>query len=143
MTQNLSLVVPDLSNVTLVIHDTPESILSAHWEIPWEELSQGTMGGYGEDGVEEISWNRVLEGMHVEKFWGYASKDQHEIHVWVKEDADPSDVIFFLGHELGHLAGEQIKGDSMEDEVAEENRANEYAEVAKQALQWTNQLLRK
>lgn len=95
--KNLELTSSEVS-LKLVRHDTPESILAEHWGYPWEELKEGTMAAFDEEGNEEdYSFESIIEGMYLQKFWGFANKEKSEIHVWVMSDADEQEVAFFLG----------------------------------------------
>lgn len=137
---------PVVSQLKLVRHETPESILAAYWHadengLTVEELLASELTGSTEGG-EEITCtvSDELDAIKRMGFWGYATPD-NEIHVWVSEDASPAGVMFFLGHEIGHRSGMPVDtGNPLQDEANEERRADEYGKAAMQAYEWLKEL---
>ena len=69
------------------------------------------------------------------KCWGHCKSDTGEVSVWIDPEATDEDVLFLLGHELGHIEEEPpIKIRSHEDfEEHKERRADSYGRVASAA----------
>lgn len=137
---------PIVSQLKLVRHETPESILSAYWHadengLTIEELLASDLTGNTEGGEEiTCSVRDELEAINRLGFWGYAAPNG-EIHVWVSERSIPAAVMFFLGHEIGHRSGKQVDtGNPVQDEADEERRADEYGMAAMLAFKWLHEL---
>jgi hypothetical protein len=129
-----------MREIQLVKHDTPESIVTRHFnfeEDPAFTLADiGSLGGEDEAGNEvEFSTEQMLEGIRETKFWGFSIKPKMEVHVWASADAPRERLMMLLGHEIGHLRGEQLDGT-----VEEEERADTYGEVAALAFTMMGQV---
>ena len=104
-----------------------EALLEEYWGAPIEELLEGGIGGETDSGEEvEIPFLMVIEDIRATGIYGFAEKEENTIHYWIEPSvASDDDIVSFLGHELGHLAGEQSQ-----DDIAEEKRAEMFASVA-------------
>jgi hypothetical protein len=77
----------------------------------------------------------LLKRVRREGMWGYCdipSKRSQEavVHLWWRANKNPLDVCVLIAHELGHLVDEGRKRDVM----AEEDRANDFAAVARETV---------
>lgn len=111
----------------LVIHDTIAEIEAAY---------SATTAGCEQCGHDnERARREEIEAHEEEGFWGFADLNSYSIHVWVSATNTPplENLIFFLGHELGHLTKNEYEGDEFE---LEECRADEFGAVAAQAATW-------
>lgn len=109
-----------------------------------EEFLKCEAGGLTAEG-EPVTFTGAdeLEAVKANGFWGFCDPQTKTIHVWVGEGTDPEEIIFFLGHEIGHASGTPVEdsGDELKDEMAEQQRADEYGEAARQASKWLKELL--
>ena len=121
----------------LIIHKTPESIIEAFWHCPLSEITD--MGGVDENGDEvSFSAEQMIAGIEHMGVWGFSQQESNTVQIYVGPDAERKNVLFVLGHELGHLTGEQL-----EDESAEEERADLYGAAVLQAVEWADNLTQK
>lgn len=124
-----------MNDIKLIKHDTPESIITRYFnfeeDLAFTLADVGELGGEDGDGnAVALSVGQMLEGIRDAKFWGFSIKPKGEVHVWAAPDAPRERLMMLLGHEIGHLQGEQLDGT-----VEEEERADTYGEVA--ALAYT------
>jgi hypothetical protein len=133
--------------MNLVKYNSPEEILAAFWhfeenDLTLEEFLESKGKAITEDGEEmEFSGRDEFEAVKRNGFWGYCHPETKTIHVWIGEMKDPEELIFFLAHELGHATGKTVDtGNEVQDLIDEEERANGYGEVARQAFKWLKEL---
>ena len=129
----------------LKLYDTIEELECQHWG---NDLTPEDMGGEFEtidtNGNEStMTWEEMKESYDRMGYWGFIDED-NLIHIWIKDDYPMtiSEILFFLGHEMGH----KMKGgiapndeDYMEDSelhFKEEERADEYGFVAQKAFEF-------
>ncbi len=87
---------------------------------------------YPDDGG--FTYDEMLKAVRQQKHWAFVRVPKEKnvaavIHFWAAKDVAPAEVARMLGHELGHISGEIL-----EDEAAEEERADRYGAVAEQVL---------
>ena len=133
----------------LIKHNTPEDIIAAYWHfeengMTLEDFLQSE-GGATTGDSEEVTFTGAeeLAGIKENGFWGFCDPKTKTVNVWIGENADPEEIIFFLGHEIGHASGKPLPptGDEVQDEIAEERRADEYGEVTQKAFIWLKELI--
>ena len=121
--------------MNITYYDSAESIYTAFWngvaeraEIDPAEL-EGAEIGFSQDGEEfSISKAAILDGMEAEKAWCFVDKDTGHIHTWFSAECPMEKRLFMLGHEIGHMQGTEL-----DDDEAEEKRADEYGYAAAEA----------
>jgi uncharacterized protein YjaZ len=112
--------------------------MSAMWEVPIEELSECTHGGYDGNGKEySMSWDELIKTQKGVGCYGF-TRDKDKIHVWIEKYADPLDVVCLLAHEYGHLLNPHHR-----DDMKEEVKAEQYARCAGFAFNSMKDLLEK
>lgn len=95
-----------------------------------EELDEFCINGEYENGEAcEHPVADAIDGMKTTGCWGYVD-DKSVIHYWADPSVEPTTLIHFLAHEIGHRTGEPC-----EDEHEEEMRAEAFGEVAKEAYE--------
>ena len=115
--------------IEIVWYKNPEDVIGIMWGVS-EFVDIQEICGLDMDGnYLKISVNEFLARVQKYGVWGFAHKETMTIHAWKKGDAEMENVLKVLGHEIGHLMGEQL-----EDEEAEENRADGYGTAA--SLAW-------
>lgn len=130
----------------LVRHRTIGSLMQAYFTgengetFPLEELKTAGFGALtvdseGNHGEREFTFDQFAATIRREGFWGFATPKQGCVHVWVSRRANPFDVAFFLGHEVGHTQGRTARS-----HLSEEIRADRYGVAARQALRWLVEL---
>jgi hypothetical protein len=77
----------------------------------------------------------LLKRVRQEGMWGYCdipSKRTGEavVHLWWRANKNPLEVCVLIGHELGHL----VDSGRRRDPMAEEDRANDFAAVARETV---------
>lgn len=128
----------------LVRYESPELLLGAFASTPdevntFEDIADMTAQNL--DGDEVIcSPTEMVESIRKMGMWGFADAES-TVHFWVDPNASPADVMFFLGHEIGHLSGTALPQVGKPEDIAEEQRADEYGNAAKLAYQWMNELV--
>lgn len=131
--------------LTLVTYDTPEELLKTFWQFGDEtaDFEGCTFGGEDAEGNEvEFDLDDMVDGVKKQGMWGYAESKTGKVHIWVDPASASKDVMFFLGHELGHLSGTPIEQTTEPGDIREEKRADEYATVAKTAFEWMGEILK-
>lgn len=122
---------------SIIWYDTPEAIHRAMWEpvakdngMTYEELvAECVIVGVTDAGEEvTLEGGSDIEGMRVQRCWGFVDTNTHIIHAWAAPDADQEVVMHMIGHELGHITGTPLT-----DELQEELRAEEFGRVARMA----------
>lgn len=129
---------PNPPQLSIVWHDSPESIYRAMWEqaaneagVSYEDLIEGSNVGETEDGeVFEFTHEQAIDGMHTQGCWGFVDTKTNTINAWAADDVNAATVIHFLAHEIGHITGDQH-----DDDMQEEMRAEQFGRVA--ALAYT------
>lgn len=102
-------------------------LLESYWGCPIGEIAKSNIGGETDGGGEiEIPFAVMAESIRIYGIYGFAEKATNTIHLWIDQaKATDETVIALLGHELGHLCGEQC-----EDDIEEERRAELFSLVA-------------
>lgn len=88
---------------------------------------------YPDDGG--FTYDEILKAVKGQRHWAFVrvSKDPDEaavIHFYAAKDVPLKAIAAMLGHEMGHISGEIL-----DDEVAEEERADRYGVVAAKVLE--------
>lgn len=124
----------------VIRHDSAEAIFreyAAFADIGDITLSELPMGGTSSDGEEhEFCAADMVDGIELSGLWGYADSKANEIHVWISAQSNVGDVIGLMAHEIAHLIGPQET-----DELAEEERANRFGDVAAMSYREAMRLL--
>lgn len=122
----------------IIWHPTAEAVFYAMWEsafiaegIPPSEIADTTVIGVNsETGDEEaMTVDEVVKSMEQQGMWGFVDTESRMIHAWADPGAAPGDVLHMLAHEVGHVTGEP-----KEDALDEEDRAEEFGQVAAEAF---------
>lgn len=124
---------PNPPSLSIIWHDSPESVYRAMWEqaaieagVSYEELIEGSNVGETEDGeVFEFTHEQAIEGMRTQGCWGFVDTKTNTINAWAADDVDAPTALHFLAHEIGHVTGEQL-----DDDMQEEMRAEQFGRVA-------------
>lgn len=138
-------------------YTTIEELECVHWDnqITIDDLKDDKIDCYGtidQNGNESVmSWQDMKKSCEQMGYWGFADSRDNTIHFWLKEDYKISfeELLFFFGHEMGHLMKGGIKpseedySENSEEHWKEEERADEYGYVAKMAYKFTNEILNK
>ena len=106
--------------IKIQVHDSPESVESALWRLPVEELSQGSVGcvdGQGND--IEMSFDEQMKAIKQMGFYGFADSKNKVIHIWASLEASIEDLVAFFAHERGHLIGPNHRDFLKEEQKAE------------------------
>lgn len=88
---------------------------------------------YPDDGG--FSYEEMLRAVRRQKHWAFVRVPKEKgvaavIHFWAAAEVPVERVAHMLGHELGH-----ISGTILDDEAAEEKRADGYGDVAKKVVE--------
>jgi hypothetical protein len=125
----------DLENprITLVRHDTPESIFNEFWnfekDLTWAELLEQEMEGVTADGDEvKATLADAFEGIKAMDFWGFSNSITNDVHIWTSDSLKIDDLRILIGHEIGHLLEELPLSD--DPDIADEQRADNYGKCA-------------
>lgn len=140
-----------MTKFTLKQHQTIEEVICASFdnEITIEDVRRDEGAGFMDDKGNEttMTWKEQEESYNRMGYWGFIS-DDNVINFWIKKDYKIpfEDLLFFLGHEMGHnMIGGTKPTESYYDNAAihtkEEERADEYGEVAKLAYKFANKIL--
>src|SRR5690606_2230253 len=97
---------PNPPQLSIVWHDSPESVDRAMWEqaaieagVTYEELIEGSNVGETEDGeVLEFTHEQAIDGMRTQGCWGFVDTNTNTINAWAADDVDASTVLHFLAH---------------------------------------------
>lgn len=114
-------------------HKSPEDIWAEHWGVDPSELEGSTVGFSNlEDGrkVSPLSNDVLMETLREMGVWGYAEPSSGEVHFWADDSTSDEKILYFLGHEIGHLSGKPFKADHLE-----EQRAELFAAVTQEAFE--------
>jgi hypothetical protein len=91
---------------------------------------------YPDDGG--FTYDEMLKAVRKQNHWAFVrvphDKTEAVIHFWATKQAALTDVARMLGHELGH-----ISGDILDDDTAEEARADRYGAVAEHVIKMLSQ----
>lgn len=87
---------------------------------------------YPDDGG--FTYDDMLRAVRKQRHWAFVrvpkdKKSAAVIHYYASKDVPVEDVARMLGHELGHISGELL-----DDEEAEEERADSYGRVVEQVF---------
>ena len=126
------------------LYQTVESVMDALDDceaddrLPGEKIESvfSTIDSNGEQ--EDISNEKVAESIKAMGIFGFADMQNHSIHLWLDPDLiNQGDLIYFLGHELGHMAPlpNCFSSDPVQANIEEETRAEWFAAVAHEAYQ--------
>lgn len=126
----------------LVLFETPEALMSFYWRLDeqgmtWDEFRE--CQGFDPEGNEiQVTPDDEIGSIREQGFWGFSSEKEKKVYAWIAPDADPPDIMFFFGHELGHTVGKPVRGymRTTAATMKEENRADEYGSVAMLAYEW-------
>lgn len=120
----------------VIWHDTAASVYKEFWSASGvsegdmtklaDVISCETIGG---DTVD-MTVEEIIEAIREQKCWGFAIGSSRTIHIWADPAADNELILRVIAHECGHLSGEQDELDFFE-----EQRADDFAEVAVRAYQ--------
>lgn len=88
---------------------------------------------YPDDGG--FTYGEMLKAVQKQRHWAFVRVSKEigvaaVVHFFAAPGVAPADVARMLGHELGHISGEIL-----DDEAAEEERAERYGEVAERVLE--------
>lgn len=115
---------------------SPEKVLESYWGVKMGVLEGGVSDTEdletGEKGI--ITTEQQLESIRKQKVWGFIDNEQ-TIHFWADKKVRDEKLIYFLGHEIGHVFGKQYKTLSIE-----EKKAEEFAKVALEAHKTLNSI---
>lgn len=121
----------------IVWHTTPENVFYAMWEaaclaegITAAEFPATTVIGVSSPGGENeaMTVEQVVDSIRDMGMWGFVDTETRTIHAWADPATAPGDVLHMLAHEAGHVTGEPL-----DDEEAEELRADAFGAVAAEA----------
>lgn len=129
----------DYKHSEFELHDTIESVQKALNGSEGEDCESQFTATDSLGNVKEISMEEVNDSIKKMGIFGFAEEDTRKVHLWA--DANIiylQDLIYFLGHELGHLtpppkAEDCNLEDPEEAHYYEEQRAEWYAGVAHEA----------
>lgn len=105
--------------------------------------------GKFEEESKEFLFEDALEGIKETGIWGFIGKDDYTIHFWA-DNPDLETLIFFFGHEIGHVMDTYDTDDSSfegtPDEglihaVRNENVADGYAFTATEAYRLAKEII--
>ena len=89
-------------------YKSPEAASAVFWGISEEELMEGNITNFDEDGeLSEFPAEQVMEGIRKVGVWGFVDPECC-IHFWCTDDIDMKDLIGFFAHEIGHRTGRPI-----------------------------------
>lgn len=120
--------------VSVQWHDTARSLYFAHMRPMADDagmtveqmLAEGEIVGEDHQGNEiKMDESQVLESIEAMGLWGFADSVTNTIHLWAAPQTSLRLVAELVGHELGHLTGQQLA-----DDFKEEMRADQFAAVA-------------
>jgi hypothetical protein len=119
----------DDPKISLIRHDSPESIFNEFWnfekDLSFEELLEQTFGGIDGEGNEvEMPMSESFEAVKSTEFWGFSNSKTNTIHIWSAVELPPDTLRVLIGHEIGHLLEEQQLSEV--PELADEQRADNY-----------------
>lgn len=85
----------------------------------------------------EFTLDEFVVALEGNPMWGFVDTlaSPPVIHAWASPGASLEELVALMAHEIGHVTGE-----ALEDDEAEERRADEFAAVAVQALGLAQQL---
>lgn len=134
------------NNFTLKRYESIDDLLLASFQteeeqFTMEEMKASMFGGL--DGLQqevEFGYDVQRDGIEKQGYWGFINTDTKVIHYWIKSDAEVpiQELIHFFGHEIGHGTGVQL-----EDDFAEEMRAEDFGHVAALAYELSFKALSK
>lgn len=113
-------------------HETLEQCMASEWGVTVEDVKEGEYGVVVGDSEEQWSWETYRDVILANApVYGFArtDRDPREVHFWFGPDATPEQRVALIAHEIGHLIGTPL-----EDEGAEEDRAETFAAVALMAM---------
>jgi len=101
--------------------------------MPEELIWMPAHPSYPDDGG--FSYDEIIKAVRMQRHWAFVrvpnkSKDEAVIHFYAADGVPLTDVAHMLGHELGHISGTILDNDA-----AEEKRADLYGDVAKRVLE--------
>jgi hypothetical protein len=127
------------AKIEMVVHATALEAVRQMFSFAGSDLTENCrIGGVDENGSEqEFTIEQMVDGIELQGYWGFADETNHTVHVWENKTASEENLLFFLGHEMGHLCEADIR-DS--DPIADEHRADDYGRAAVQAYRMLKQL---
>lgn len=139
-----------LAEVSVRKYSTARAILDKFWSFGNDDIGtdEVEMGGVTTDGEHvTLSMDQQLESIQQDGFWGYYDKHENVIHAWISDNVAPNDLLFFLGHELGHVWNDNPvtidpEGLTESEKTAflDEVYADRFGAVAMHAVRLRNQL---
>lgn len=101
--------------------------------IPEELVWVPAHPSYPDDGG--FTYDEILKAVKMQRHWAFVrvpskTKDEAVVHFYAANDVPLSHVAHMLGHELGHISGTILDNDA-----AEEKRADLYGDVAQRVLE--------
>jgi hypothetical protein len=116
--------------LVLVRYETPEDVFKAMFGDEEGEIGFDALDSKGVEST--VSLEDGLKGIRKTGIYGFVDKEEMIIHMWL----DPTtinmlDLLFFLGHEIGHSITEPELPHT--HELDEEQRADGYAFASSEA----------
>ena len=127
-----------MKSISIQWHDSPQSVHRAMWEpvaiehgVTYDGMMADSVGvASSADGVDfELSHAEEMAALESQGCWAFVDTEAGVIHAWVSPDAPRSRVVHMFAHEIGHMVGTPL-----DDDIAEEMRAEEFGRVAAMAF---------
>ena len=127
-----------MKSISIQWHDSPQSVHRAMWEpvaasegITYEGMMSDSVGvASSADGVDfELSYADEMAALESQGCWAFVDTEAGVIHAWVSPDVPRLRVVHMFAHEIGHMVGTPL-----DDDIAEEMRAEEFGRVAAMAF---------
>lgn len=127
-----------MKSISIQWHNSAQSVHRAMWEpvaasegITYDDMMADSVGvATSADGVDfELSHADELAALEAQGCWAFVDTKAGIIHAWVSPYAPRSRVVHMLAHEIGHMVGTPL-----DDDIAEEMRAEEFGRVAAMAF---------
>ena len=127
-----------MKSISIQWHNSAQSVHRAMWEpvaasegITYDDMMADSVGvATSADGIDfELSHADETASLESQACWAFVDTGAGIIHAWVSPDAPRSRVVHMFAHEIGHMVGTPL-----DDDIAEEMRAEEFGRVAAMAF---------
>ena len=127
-----------MKSISIQWHNSAQSVHRAMWEpvaasegITYDDMMADSAGvATSADGIDfELSHADEMTALESQGCWAFVDTPAGIIHAWASPDAPRSRVVHMFAHEIGHMVGAPL-----DDDIAEEMRAEEFGRVAAMAF---------